>query len=115
MLRQCRHINTVQYHGCLPVDDSIWILTDYCRAGSITDCIELTDATFTEPQIQIVLAAAVDGLAFLHERGIVHRDVKCANILLTEDGVVKIADLGCRRNSRRRFRQGTRWWGHRIG
>ncbi|KAJ3215669.1 Serine/threonine-protein kinase 4 [Dinochytrium kinnereticum] len=94
MLRQCRHINTVQYHGCLPVDDSIWILTDYCGAGSITDCIELTDSTFSEPQIRIVLAAAVDGLAFLHSRGIVHRDVKCANILLTEDAVVKIADFG---------------------
>ncbi|KAJ3103156.1 hypothetical protein HDU97_010364 [Phlyctochytrium planicorne] len=89
LLRQCRHINTVQYY-----DDSIWILTDFCGAGSITDCIELTDSTFTETQIRIVIAAAVDGLAFLHGRGIVHRDVKCANILLTEEGVVKIADFG---------------------
>ncbi|KAJ3114502.1 hypothetical protein HDU96_002016 [Phlyctochytrium bullatum] len=94
MLRQCRHLNTVQYHGCLPVDDSIWILTDYCGAGSITDCIELTDSTFSEPQIRVVVASAVEGLAFLHSRGIVHRDVKCANILLTEDAIVKIADFG---------------------
>ncbi|KAI8920161.1 hypothetical protein DFJ77DRAFT_451412 [Powellomyces hirtus] len=95
MLRQCRHRNTVQYFGCFNVDDdSIWILNDYCGAGSISDCIELTETTFTEPQIAIVLAAALEGLAFLHSRNIVHRDVKCANILLTENAVVKIGDFG---------------------
>ncbi|KAJ3003573.1 hypothetical protein HKX48_001697 [Thoreauomyces humboldtii] len=95
MLRQCRHRNTVQYFGCCNVDDdSIWILNDYCGAGSISDCIELTESTFTEPQIAIVLAAALEGLAFLHNRKIVHRDVKCANILLTENAVVKIGDFG---------------------
>ncbi|KAI9007065.1 kinase-like domain-containing protein [Gaertneriomyces semiglobifer] len=95
MLRQCRHKNTVQYYGCCNVDDdSIWILTDYCAAGSIADCFELTGSTFSESQIAIILAATVEALAFLHRRGIVHRDVKCANILLTENAVVKIADFG---------------------
>ncbi|KAJ3272553.1 hypothetical protein HK104_004452 [Borealophlyctis nickersoniae] len=90
VLRQCRHPNIVQYFGCCPVDDSIWILTDYCAAGSMSDCIQLTECTFTESQTAMVLADAVEGLAFLHSRGIVHRDVKCANILLTEEGVAKI-------------------------
>ncbi|KAJ3133340.1 hypothetical protein HDU90_006289 [Geranomyces variabilis] len=95
MLRQCRHRNTVQYFGCCNVDeDSIWILNDYCGAGSISDCIQLTESTFSEPQIAIVVAAALEGLAFLHKRNIVHRDVKCANILITENGVVKIGDFG---------------------
>ncbi|KAI9095250.1 hypothetical protein DFS34DRAFT_627212 [Phlyctochytrium arcticum] len=95
MLRQCRHQNTVQYYGCVNVDDdSIWILNDYCGAGSITDCIEITESTFSEEQIAIILAAALEGLAFLHSRHIVHRDVKCANILLTESGAVKIGDFG---------------------
>ncbi|RKO85967.1 kinase-like domain-containing protein, partial [Blyttiomyces helicus] len=94
MLRQCTNRNTVQYYGCCSVDDSIWILTDYCAAGSITDCIELTESTFNEKQIALVLAAAVEGLSFLHSRHIVHRDVKCANILLTSDAVVKITDFG---------------------
>ncbi|TPX70706.1 hypothetical protein SpCBS45565_g01565 [Spizellomyces sp. 'palustris'] len=95
MLRQCRHRNTVQYYGCCSVDDdSIWILNDYCGAGSISDCIDLTESTFTEAQIAIVLTAALEGLAFLHGRNIVHRDVKCANILLTEDATVKIGDFG---------------------
>ncbi|KAJ3089624.1 hypothetical protein HK102_005907, partial [Quaeritorhiza haematococci] len=94
MLRQCSHKNTVQYYGSILVDDCIWILTDYCGAGSITDCIEITGSTFTEQQTTVVLAAAVEALAFLHGRNIIHRDVKCANILLTDDAEVKIADFG---------------------
>ncbi|KAI9365947.1 hypothetical protein DFJ73DRAFT_755664 [Zopfochytrium polystomum] len=79
---------------CFNVNDSIWILTDFCGAGSIADCIELTDSTFLEPQIAYATASALAGLAFLHGRGIIHRDVKCANIMLTEDGIVKIGDFG---------------------
>ncbi|KAJ3394149.1 Serine/threonine-protein kinase 4 [Lobulomyces angularis] len=94
LLKGTKHINTVQYFGCYPVDDSIWILTEYCGAGSILDCIQLTKSVFSESQISIVLSSAVAGLAYLHSQGIVHRDVKCANILLTEDAGVKIADFG---------------------
>ncbi|KAJ1536677.1 hypothetical protein HK096_008822 [Nowakowskiella sp. JEL0078] len=93
-LKQCIHKNIVQYFGCVFVDDSIWILTDYCAAGSITDCIEITETPFTEKQAALVLISAIEGLLYLHSRGIVHRDVKCANILLTENGLVKIADFG---------------------
>ncbi|TPX70819.1 hypothetical protein SpCBS45565_g01449 [Spizellomyces sp. 'palustris'] len=94
LLRQCRHRNVLQYYGCVPVGDAMWILTDYCGAGSVSDCMELAESTLSEKQTAIVLAAALEGLAFLHDMGIVHRDVKCANILLSEEGEVKIADFG---------------------
>lgn len=94
LLRQCRHRNVLQYYGTVPVGNAIWILTDYCGAGSVSDCMEQTESTMTEQQTAIICAAALEGLAFLHDRGIVHRDVKCANILLSEDGEVKIADFG---------------------
>ncbi|KAJ3159798.1 hypothetical protein HDU86_001450 [Geranomyces michiganensis] len=94
LLRQCSHRNVLQYYGCLPTPDAMWILTDYCAAGSVSDLMELTEATLTEPQLGVVLAAALEGLIFLHGRGIVHRDLKGANILLTETGEVRIADFG---------------------
>ncbi|KAI9101845.1 kinase-like domain-containing protein [Phlyctochytrium arcticum] len=94
LLRQCRHHNVLQYYGCVPVGEAMWILTDYCGAGSVSDCMELLESTMSEPQTAIVMAAALEGLAFLHEKGVVHRDVKAANILLTEEGEVKIADFG---------------------
>ncbi|KAJ3175025.1 hypothetical protein HDU87_006559 [Geranomyces variabilis] len=94
LLRQCSHRNVLQYYGCLPTSDQMWILTDYCAAGSVSDLMELTEATLSEQQMGVVLAAALEGLVFLHGRGIVHRDLKGANILLTETGEVRIADFG---------------------
>ncbi|KAJ3049954.1 hypothetical protein HK097_009061, partial [Rhizophlyctis rosea] len=94
LLKTCKHRNIVQYYGCVPVNEAMWILTDYCGAGSLVDCMELTRQTFSELQAAIILASALEGLAYLHEHGVVHRDVKSANILLTEQGEVKIADFG---------------------
>ncbi|KAI9011455.1 Mst1 kinase [Gaertneriomyces semiglobifer] len=94
LLRQCRHKNVLQYYGSVLVDNAIWILTDYCGAGSVSDCMELTESALNENAAAVIMAAALEGLAFLHDMGIVHRDVKCANILLGEDGDVKIADFG---------------------
>ncbi|KAI8826612.1 kinase-like domain-containing protein [Fimicolochytrium jonesii] len=94
LLKQCSHRNCLQYYGCVPVGEAMWILTDYCAAGSVSDCMELTERTMTERQLGIILASALEGLEFLHGRGVVHRDLKCANILLTDNGEVKIADFG---------------------
>ncbi|KAI8910040.1 kinase-like domain-containing protein [Powellomyces hirtus] len=94
LLRQCSHRNVLQYYGCVPVGDAMWILTDYCGAGSVSDCMELTQATLTEAQVAVVVGAALEGLAFLHSRSVVHRDLKSANILLTDAGEVRIADFG---------------------
>ncbi|KAI9209332.1 kinase-like domain-containing protein [Polychytrium aggregatum] len=93
-LKQLNHEAVLKYFGCFPVANSIWILTEYCAAGSISDCIEITECTFSPKQIAIVLASAIDGLAYLHSQHIVHRDVKSANILLTDAAQVKIADFG---------------------
>ncbi|KAJ3011031.1 hypothetical protein HKX48_007059 [Thoreauomyces humboldtii] len=94
LLRALSHRSVLQYYGALVVQDAMWILTDYCAPGSVSDCMELTEATLTEKQLAIVLAASLEGLEFLHSRQVVHRDLKCANILLTEAGEVKIADFG---------------------
>lgn len=47
-----------------------------------------------EPTIRQYIRHVVKGVAYLHESGIAHRDLKCANLLLADDGVVKIADFG---------------------
>ncbi|RKP02680.1 hypothetical protein CXG81DRAFT_5595, partial [Caulochytrium protostelioides] len=94
LLKQLHHPNTVQYFGCCFVDQCIWILNSYCGAGSILDCMTLRDAPLTEAQCAIVTADALNGLAYLHEEGIIHRDLKCSNILLTLSGQIMIADFG---------------------
>jgi serine/threonine protein kinase len=77
-LKSCKHENIVQYHACYRsiIDDSIWILTEFCAAGSIHDCIRLCRTTFSERQIARVMQDALKGLGYLHSKGIIHRDIK---------------------------------------
>lgn len=57
--------------------------------------IELCDnRPLAEEQIAVITRACIKGIAYLHGRGIIHRDIKAANILLTETAQVKIADFG---------------------
>jgi len=74
-------------------DKSIYILMDYCGGGSVRDYIE-SQGTLNEEQIGSILLSVVQGLAFLHTHKIIHRDLKTANILMTKEGKVKLADFG---------------------
>lgn len=67
---------------------------DYCGVGSVKDVIKVTMETLTEPQCQYVIQNTLKGLQYMHGMNILHLDVKAANILLTEEAVVKLADFG---------------------
>jgi serine/threonine protein kinase len=67
---------------------------DYCMGGSVKDLITKFNKPLTEDQVAGVLVGALSGLIYLHDRNIIHRDLKAANILLSEDGSAKLADFG---------------------
>jgi len=67
---------------------------DYCAVGAVKDVIKVTMETLNEMQCQYVVFFTLKGLAYMHALKILHLDVKSANILLTETGVVKLADFG---------------------
>jgi serine/threonine kinase 3 len=92
LLKRVNHKNTVKYYGSCMKDSEIWIIMDFCGGGSVHDLLEFT--IIPEKPLQWILSSAMDGLAYLHSINIIHRDIKSANILLTEDGFVKIADFG---------------------
>jgi serine/threonine protein kinase len=94
ILKQCRNPHIVNYYGSYTKDGTLWILMDYCGVGSVRDVIETLDRPLNEDQIAEIVKHTLEGLDYLHKEGIIHRDVKCANILLDENAHVKIADFG---------------------
>ena len=74
--------------------DSFSFVLECADLGSILDIMNRQRACLNESEIKAVCSAVLFGLDHLHSRGVVHRDVKAANILLTRDGHVKLADFG---------------------
>ena len=90
---QLTHHNVVQVYdlGCR---DGVYFFTmEYVRGGSLADMIKKQKAPNLRAVVNYILQAA-RGLEFAHRHGMVHRDVKPANLMITQEGVVKVADLG---------------------
>ncbi|CAA0825559.1 Protein kinase superfamily protein [Striga hermonthica] len=94
MLQQCSHPNVVRYLGSYQGEEFLWIVMEYCGGGSVADLMNITDEPLEEHQIAYICREALKGLSYLHSIFKVHRDIKGGNILLTEQGEVKLGDFG---------------------
>jgi len=106
ILSRCNSPYIVGYYECFVkpptkrLDQSqMWIVMEYCEGGSILDFIESCGGLRSYPEgeevIRAVCASIVLGLEYLHGvANVCHRDIKCGNVLLTNDGHVKLADFG---------------------
>uniref|UniRef100_A0A8C5BFT5 Mitogen-activated protein kinase kinase kinase kinase n=1 Tax=Gadus morhua TaxID=8049 RepID=A0A8C5BFT5_GADMO len=93
MMKECKHKNIVAYFGSYHRNTKLWICMEFCGGGSLQDIYQVT-GPLKEKQIAYVCRETLQGLHHLHEAGKMHRDIKGANILLTERGDVKLADFG---------------------
>ncbi|XP_056632164.1 mitogen-activated protein kinase kinase kinase kinase 5 isoform X8 [Diorhabda sublineata] len=93
MMRDCLHPNIIAYYGSYLRRDKLWICMEYCGGGSLQDIYHIT-GPLAENQIAYMCRETLLGLQYLHNKGKMHRDIKGANILLTECGDVKLADFG---------------------
>ena len=87
------HPNIVQYYGIEVHRDKVYIFMEFCSGGSLAGLLEhgrIEDETV----IQVYALQMLEGLAYLHESNVVHRDVKPENILLDHNGVIKFVDFG---------------------
>ena len=94
MMQECDSPYIVRYFASFSSSTSLWIVMEYCGIGSVSDMMKVMQKPLPESAIGAVLADAIRGLSYLHERRRIHRDVKAGNILLTETGRAKIADFG---------------------
>lgn len=93
LLSRLRHPNIVQYYGSETVDDKLYIYLEYVSGGSIYKILQ-DYGQLGELAIQSYTQQILSGLAYLHAKNTVHRDIKGANILVDPNGRVKLADFG---------------------
>lgn len=93
LLKILKHANIVKYHGFVKTSTSLNIFLEFCSGGSLRQLYKKS-GPIPEPQIIKYVQSILAGLNYLHEQGVVHRDVKAANVLTTENGEVKLADFG---------------------
>ncbi|OAF70200.1 Serine/threonine-protein kinase TAO3 [Intoshia linei] len=93
VLCELNHQNIVEYFESYFVKSTVWIIMEYC-VGSVMDIVEVIKRTFTENEISAIVKFTLLGLIYLHSEDAIHRDIKAGNILLTCEGLIKIADFG---------------------
>ncbi|KAL1982456.1 hypothetical protein VTN96DRAFT_1303 [Rasamsonia emersonii] len=97
-MQHLEHPNIVQYLGCERGEFSISIYLEYIPGGSIGSCLR-KHGKFEESVVKSLTRQTLSGLAYLHDQGILHRDLKADNILLDLDGTCKISDFGISKKS----------------
>ncbi|RMZ86241.1 hypothetical protein DV737_g49, partial [Chaetothyriales sp. CBS 132003] len=93
LLQGLQHAHIVQYLGTSSDEEHLNIFLEYVPGGSIAAMLKQYN-TFKEPLIRNFTRQILDGLSYLHSRNIIHRDIKGANILVDNRGMVKISDFG---------------------
>ena len=122
IMKSSKHKNIVNFlEAYLKNNDTLWVIMEYMQGGALTDLIDnsptsgTSDPALTEPQIAYILRETCQGLQFLHQRHIIHRDIKSDNVLISTNGDIKITDFGfCAKltanRSKRATLVGTPYW-----
>ncbi|PWN37543.1 Pkinase-domain-containing protein, partial [Meira miltonrushii] len=93
LLKNLKHPNIVKYKGSEKTREYLFIILEYCENGSLQHICKRF-GKFPEGLVGVYISQILEGLIYLHDQGVIHRDIKGANILTTKDGSVKLADFG---------------------
>ena len=94
IMEKCHSEYIVRYYGSIFQENVLWLIMEYCAAGSVIDLMRITKKQLNEFEIASVLYFTLKGLQYLHENKKIHRDIKAGNILLDANGNAKLADFG---------------------
>lgn len=89
VMRESVHPNIVNFKDSYLWQGDLWVVMEYMEGGSLTDVV--TAHCMSEAQIASVSREVCEGLRHLHSKGVIHRDIKSDNILLSLNGDVKLS------------------------
>ena len=124
VMKESKHKNIVNFIDSFLYRGDLWVIMEYMEGGSLTDVV--TANIMTEGQIAavckevyfhdlLILIQTLEGLKHLHSKGVIHRDIKSDNVLLSMQGDIKLTDFGfCAQindtSARRTTMVGTPYW-----
>jgi serine/threonine protein kinase len=95
ILRKLDHPNIIKLEGLVTSRSScsLYLVFEYME-HDLTGLASLPGVKFTEPQVKCYMKQLLSGLEHCHSRGVLHRDIKGSNLLIDNNGILKIADFG---------------------
>ncbi|RPA90135.1 Pkinase-domain-containing protein [Choiromyces venosus 120613-1] len=105
--------NITAFHGSYLLGSRLWVIMDFCSGGSVRTLMKA--GPIDEKYINVIVRETLTALGYLHRQGIIHRDIKAANILVGQDGRVQLCDFGVSaqiagKNGKRNTFVGTPQW-----
>eukprot|EP01098_Paradermamoeba_levis_P014998 TRINITY_DN7408_c0_g1_i1.p1 TRINITY_DN7408_c0_g1~~TRINITY_DN7408_c0_g1_i1.p1 ORF type:complete len:199 (+),score=41.89 TRINITY_DN7408_c0_g1_i1:85-681(+) len=115
ILKKFNSPKVVKFFGAWKKENELWIGMEYCGGGSVNTLFEVLEDPLSEKDISYILKETLEGLIYIHSQGVIHRDIKSPNILMTVTGEIKLADFGVSAilqtlTERRTTFIGTPWW-----
>lgn len=92
LMKKLNHKHIVKYLDHKITKNHLYIILEYIENGSLLDLVR--KFTLPEQLVAMYVKQVLEGLRYLHGEGVIHRDIKAANILITNKSVVKLADFG---------------------
>lgn len=94
ILQSVNHPNIIKLYDYKFDKDKLFLITEYCNGGNLSEWLSRRDQTVSPDEILSVIKQILDGFQYLMENRIIHRDIKPQNILIHEPLTVKICDFG---------------------
>lgn len=91
-LKEIKHVHLPKIQECIFQSGKLWLYEEFIQGKTLTDVIQSSERLETE-QILTIAMAVLEALGALHKKGLVHRDVKPGNIMITNEGNIKLIDF----------------------
>ncbi|KIJ23536.1 hypothetical protein M422DRAFT_217509, partial [Sphaerobolus stellatus SS14] len=98
--RRLHHPHVAQLYEVIATENHIWLVTELCSGGELYDYL-IEKGRLSEEETRIIFGQLCLAVAYIHDKGVVHRDLKLENVLLDERCRVKLSDFGFTREYER--------------